>query len=411
MVPDTAPPPEGMMASRLVYLMAWPPDCFDIERYGLRTAEASGLEVEAFDMSGLLNPHVTRPRLDPADERFVRRLSSYKELDAALRRTAADSAYVDFMLGLADLDGKHERVFRLLRCHDCRLLLVSAGALPLPGLPAGPAAAFIHRLRQVIDPKALWRFLTTRLLVQVRRHSSLYIRPALIFGGRSEKMAMYLRRLRLPSEIVVPIHSLDFDRYLSYRRSHPSPEPLDGTCVFLDDAVTSHPDFAALGFEKPLEADTYFDRLKTFFDGLEAETGLRVVVAAHPRADYASTPNAFGGRPIVSGKTVELVARASLVLTHASTSVSFAVLMDKPLRLIQTPEMAGSVYAAQIPAMAKALGVERFPADDGPWVPGRDWASVPAAVYKDYRFKYLQSPGVEDSTVWEVVAERVKGLK
>lgn len=394
---------------RLVYLLAWPPDRFDVERYGLRTAAAQGLEVEAFDLSPLLNPDIARPPLDPAENALIRRISSLEELDEHLRRTADDAAYVDFMLGLANLDAKHERVFRLLRRRGCRLLLVSAGALPLPRPPGRPAAAAAHRLRQAVDPRKLRNFIATRLLIGLRRHTSLYPRPAVIFGGRSESVAAHLRRHDLSPEIVVPIHSLDYDRYLSYRRGTPVPEATDGSCVFLDEGATSHPDFAALGLA-PLAGGPYFRALNEFFSGLENETGLRVVVAAHPRADYARIPKAFGDRPVIAAKTVELVARAELVLTHASTALSFAVLMGKPLRLLQTPEMRGTPYEAQIQATAAALDTSPMLAG-GPWGEGLDWTSFSSDAYADYRAKYLQTPGVPDRTVWEIVAERVKCLK
>ena len=279
----------------------------------------------------------------------------------------------------------------------------------MPRPPDRPTAAAAHRLRQALDPRKLRNFISTRLLIGLRRCTGLYPCPAVIFGGRSESVTAYLRRHGLSPEIVVPIHSLDYDRYLSYLRRTPVREATDGTCVFLDEAATSHPDFALLG-QEPLASGPYFRSLNDFFSGLEMETGLRVVVAAHPRADYEATQKAFAGRTVIAGKTVELVARAELVLTHASTALSFAVLMGKPLRLLQTSEMSGTPYAAQIRATAEALDTTPI-LIAGSWRTGHDWTSFSSSAYADYRAKYLQTSGVPDRTVWEVVAEWVKRLK
>ena len=399
----------GAMAPvrRVIHLWGWPPSPFDIERYGLKTIQARGLAAEGFDLSPLVNPAAVPPALSPEDASFVRRIRSHAELDQALADTSPDSAYVDGLIGIGNLDLKNERVFRLLRRHQCRLMLVAAGALPVMAADLKPATRLARRLRQVADPNTLGRFAATRLISALKKSTSLYPRPALLFGGQSEAVAAYARRLAMPPESVVAIHSLDYDRYLDYRRTHPSPPAPQKTCVFLDEAATHHPDFAILG-ERPLDEEPYFREMRAFFDAIEAATGLKVVIAAHPRSDYGSRPGAFGDRAIVKDRTLDLVAESSLVVAHATTSVAFAVLFQKPVRFLLTSQMERTRVEEGSRGIGRALGV--IPVTLPELTAGYDWNSISEDAYESYRYRYIQSRGVPDKTVWEIVADRAQAL-
>lgn len=128
---------------------------------------------------------------------------------------------------------------------------------------------------------------------------------------------------------VIQINYFDFDNYLEQKTDIKT----SNTIVFLDEYLPYHPDFDLLKIEK-INAHQYYNELNNFFNKIEAHTSSRVVIAAHPKADYNINP--FNNRPIYFGKTLELVNKSKLVLTHASTSISFAVCATKKIILLDS---------------------------------------------------------------------------
>jgi len=139
----------------------------------------------------------------------------------------------------------------------------------------------------------------------------------------------------------VKIHHVKYDEYL---QSRSLPAIVDGPyAVFLDTAATTHPFYGLKRHanKRKIDAQGYIERLNHFFDQVEKEHNLPVVIAAHPKADY--DPQAFHGRPIIKYKTGQLIEHSSLVLSHYSTSVINAILSEKPLVFLWYPEMLYSM--------------------------------------------------------------------
>ena len=139
----------------------------------------------------------------------------------------------------------------------------------------------------------------------------------------------------------VKIHHVKYDEYLQSRNLPPL---LDGPyAVFLDTAATTHPFYGLKRHanKRKVDAMGYIDRLNRFFDQVEKEHNLPVIIAAHPKAEYDK--ETFNGRPIIKYKTGQLIEHSSLVLSHYSTSVINAILSEKPLVFLWYPEMLYSM--------------------------------------------------------------------
>jgi hypothetical protein len=232
----------------------------------------------------------------------------------------------------------------------------------------------------------------------------MYSRPERIFAVDCEAVSNYMFRYHIPAERLVRCHSADYERYLAFQRSGGIPHPAGrGACVFLDDAMTHHPDFETLRIPSLPEA-AYFRTMNRFFDALEERTGLRLVIAAHPRSRYEERPQAFGDRPIVHGKTLELVAGAALVVVHCSTSVNFAVICNRPVVVVKTAEMSNHIIGSFVDAVAASLGTRAYDIDQ----PGvldaipYPWA-INSVAYDHYRYSYIMSRDVDDVSIWELM--------
>lgn len=397
------------MVGTIVFLFDRPLVERDIGRYGFEYLKSQGFTVFAYDLSLLVNKDAALRQVDATVAKdYIIKIRSYEEFDKNVHRLALSALFIDFLVGLSRIDLRNERVFRILKKHEARYVVVSAGALPLSGISSRSG---IQKAKRALNPGALLNFIAKSAIFFLSKHRLLYPLPSVIFSGETLQLKAYLESRSLAGvSAIVLIHSLDHDVYLDYIRGmgNKTAAP-DNTCVFLDEAATHHPDFAFFGI-RPLVSDDYFQAMRRLFDEIEKKTGLKVVVAAHPRSRYEDMPGIFGARPVVKDRTAELIAKSSLVIAHSSTSIGFAALFNKPLLFIKTQGMRSNGAAGFVDMMAASLGLKAYELDAAESLDALplDYSRWVNAGYEDYKYKYIKSKGLGEVTVWEAVAGYLK---
>lgn len=130
------------------------------------------------------------------------------------------------------------------------------------------------------------------------------------------------------------INHPDYEEYLKTTKQI---DCSDDYIVFLDEFFPYHPDILyRFGVDIKSCASSYYKKLNDFFSVLECTLNKDVVIAAHPKSNYIG--NEFGNRKIIRGCTAKLVRQAALVVLHSSTSLSFAILNEKPVLIISCSE-------------------------------------------------------------------------
>lgn len=112
--------------------------------------------------------------------------------------------------------------------------------------------------------------------------------------------------------------------------------------VFLDEAHTHHSDNANLGLKAWVTEDVYGKELCDLFDFIEKQTGLDVVVALHPKAEYKDS-SLYGGRRMIYGKSRILIKYSAFVITDISAAISYVLLYHKKMLLYTTDQLMQSV--------------------------------------------------------------------
>lgn len=397
----------------IVFLVYWPVTAREEKRWHFDFLRQQGFNVEVYDLTDLLSSReiMKHPVPDESGGPHIHKIRSYGEFAALVKESSSSSVYIDYMIGLSDIDLKTERVFRVLKKYGAKYYVIAAGALPIPARQegaAGLAGSLLKKFKKASDPCKLADYAARKLIASLRSHAIAYPLPYGIFGGDSDVLKRFVARYSLSARFI-PVHSLDYDTYLEYLRSADFNGTIEKTCVFLDEAATHHPDFELLKIE-PISPGRYFSVMRRLFEHIEEKMGLRVVVAAHPRSKYEDMPGAFGDRKVIRDKTIELVSKSSMVVAHASTSISFAVLFDKPLLFVKTSEMDENGYSILVDTMARSVGLEAANIDDKGSLDmiSSGSAFVNGKRYEEYKYKYIKSRGVKDVTVWEVVAEAIK---
>jgi len=176
--------------------------------------------------------------------------------------------------------------------------------------------------------------------------------------------------------------------------------------VFLDQYFPFHPD--TFGLAKPLfPPEEYYPQIRRFFDHLEKTYGVHMVIAAHPRSQYETKDNFYGNRPVIRGRTAELVRESSFVVLTDSASINYAVLFEKPMIFITTDLLQEfrqglTEYMADL-FDKKVLNIDRSYE--------LDWNGdliVNERLYEEYRNRYIKKSGTDDTPAWQVFADYIK---
>lgn len=134
----------------------------------------------------------------------------------------------------------------------------------------------------------------------------------------------------------VHIHSIKYDEYL---RSVDRKPVVDGKYILFMDAGLAHlPSHE--GKVDAIDKQEYLDAMNAFFERVEEQFSMPVIVSAHPKSGYRE--NDFNGRPIILYKTPELLKYSEFVLAHYSTSLIELVLQKKKVVFMYSEDYMNS---------------------------------------------------------------------
>ncbi|PSL35871.1 hypothetical protein [Chitinophaga ginsengisoli] len=217
------------------------------------------------------------------------------------------------------------------------------------------------------------------------------IRPPAILFAVGQKQVDSERK-------VISLNHHDFDIFQEGGLSDDAAAGEQKYAVFLDVMLPNHPDFKRLNSDI-LSAGVYYRKLNEFFDKAEAKLGIPVIIAAHPKSSYKDE---FNGRTVIKGKTNALVAQSTVVFTHHSISMFYAVLYRKQLALLTMNEFKfarAKSFAMQIvhymmELYAQNLHCSLINIDDQEELTLRD---VDMASYERFEKKYIKGTSAKQN--------------
>jgi hypothetical protein len=346
-----------------------------------------GQVVEYWDIVSLVREE--HSEVGARTPQWLHRLKSFEELEARLLQPENRDAFYVMLLSYA---GNLTRVFRLLSKHDCRMLTFASGLLP-----RDPAFKWRKIVAWLIRPYDCLRQIFNQSMASYLRRAGLVKPFAIAFAAGTESMnACYASR-------IVPINFFDYDRYREINAEHQPRLVSDPYVVFLDSNLPYHTDLAFVGCDH-IDGPAYYRSLNRFFALIEHAFARKVVIAAHPRADYGN--GTFDGRAIYRSATAQLVRDADFVLVHGSTAVSYAVLNRKPLVFIYTDGMLAAYkrwFIRSMQAIADCLDCPVYNIDR--LVEARQLTVRPVNVsrYEEYKYRFLTSRESENTPTQEIV--------
>jgi hypothetical protein len=106
--------------------------------------------------------------------------------------------------------------------------------------------------------------------------------------------------------------------------------------VFIDQYFCHHPDFKTNRILHSFTSNEYYAEINQFLKTFSENTGLKVVIASHPRRQLEHGDDFDAQFPLYFNKTAELIKKSKLVLLHFSTAISFVVIYNKPFILLNS---------------------------------------------------------------------------
>ena len=220
-----------------------------------------------------------------------------------------------------------------------------------------------------------------------------------ITGGRSG-----LKSTKIKNRILA--HSMDYDIYLSLKNKKKSDLP--PYAVFLEDNMTQDSDYSILNILPPVNESQYFPTLIKFLKKFEADTGLKVKIAIHPKSskDFSNLLEDFECH---KGNTAEIVKDATLVLLHASTSVSYAILFNKPTLFLTSYELNKSWLGSRIDNFARVINSKliNMTSSINDTFKLDSFLNTDKEKYKNYIDQYLKMPNSLEIPLWDIFTKYI----
>ncbi|MDP1604363.1 MAG: hypothetical protein Q8M03_13990 [Legionella sp.] len=309
-----------MSPKKIIFLMPHPPTTDFQRKFFVYELIENNFLIEYWDIGSILGYDMVFP--SNLKEINYLKIATLKALNAKMKQENNNVAFViQLTRNLKSLP-----IYLLLNSGKKKTIFFGRGYLPFISQPKTTLSAFLQRvfsgnkkhLILSLVGSAIFKFLPI-----IKRHDLTFVA-----GNLAERLH------KADSVKLSKIHHFDIDCSCS-DNSRPSELP-DNYCVFIDDFLPFHPDFSIQNNAR-VTAEKYYNALNNFFVEIEKRYDTTVAIAAHPKALYPVNP--FGGRRVVFGETSSLVKNSAIVIAHASTAISYAVIYEKPLCLIFSEEI------------------------------------------------------------------------
>lgn len=405
------------MSNKIVFLVEFPPDQRDYERFGMVLLQQNGYDIQIWDFSKFLFPALSSTDRQLPD--YVARLLTVFTREGEALKALAGLQKNTIVISLLSYSWKHWRIYRTLQHYG----IVGVNSFPYssPDIPSEKehkiskwylATNTIKKL--FFKPSIAVNYIFRRIAKGGKAgvHSASFM----IAGGKQDLQNSSIKFLIADSTDIVWCHSLDYDLYLKDKAENPIEL---GThkkyAVFLDQFYPYHPEWKV---EKSAFVSTpqqYFDSIEKFFQYIETQSNCEIIIAAHPRARYDLYPECYANRTVIQGETLQLVKNAHFVLAHDSTAVNMACIYNKPVIFFTTDGLQQSwLVSRSQKAIAAWFGKPLWNIDDRSQMQSfalEKAMEIDTTAYANYKESFIKLSGTPEKLCWQIVADYLKDVR
>lgn len=399
-----------MQFKKIIFFICQPLSARDYERFGIEILRQNGFSVEVWDFTPFLRPQLFKEIKVPdpinyeGHRLFLHRDNALK----AISKLKNDS----LPICMFHYNYNSYIIYRALSKNKIKYCIFMANN-NLPPFPSNDNSKNLLKRIKKLTPKKLYcklkQLISKDLLQAIFLHTKfnyLGIQAASMVLAGGEKSINYRAPVSKKTKILW-LHTLDYDIYLKENDKPIQIERNNG--VFLDENVPFHPNYLIFGVSPFSQSEEYYPILCRFFDFLENKYGIHILIAAHPSSHYENHPEYFGRRPIIRGRTAELVRKTAFTIAHSSTAINFALLFRKPIIFITTDGLNCSPQGLFIDLMASLFGKKAINLNNHSLA--IDWnkeCTVDEEAFRRYKNDYIKKDDSEDLLFWQIFANHMK---
>ncbi|WP_147802806.1 hypothetical protein [Alkalicoccus halolimnae] len=323
------------MINKIILITGKKLSVIDYEKYGLYSFYNQGLNVEILDVSAIMNP-INYKKDISNHAKIFRYINIEKKHELIEYIEKLNKESIICCSSSFPFTFKTIQFYRLISKKKIPYFYISNNYVPQKNLEN---TALKIKAKKIVK-KILFKT---------------YVSPANFIAVGGATQHKYIDIIDKNKTSVLFLHSYDFEKYL-HSSSDTRPNirfKSSKYAVFLDQNLPGHRDLILNG--SAISSENYYEEVNSFFDYLEENLNIKVVIAGHPRSKNMSSN--FGGRNIYFDETVELVKNSEFVLSHYSTAINYAVLFRKPALFIATKEIIDNKKMMDtVSSMASLLG-------------------------------------------------------
>ena len=111
--------------------------------------------------------------------------------------------------------------------------------------------------------------------------------------------------------------------------------------------------------------EKWYPALNNFFSNIEKILNIKIKIAPHPKTVHEKFPSYFGYREVINQKLVYAAKNTKVILSKGSTSLSYAVIYNKPILIIYSDEIKKHEWhMADMRSFSDALGIKLINIDE-----------------------------------------------
>lgn len=359
----------------------------------------NGSEIEYWDLSHIYFPNILQDNLV---EEYIFKIRTFDDLENRITSQLNEKCL--YVLHIT-YEYRVIKLFKLLTQYGCKTSFFARGALPI----CGDISSIRVKILKALNLSLLLKFMKNKYATYLKKIGKVRFYDLVFNAGEFGYLTIGCgSQIEKSNSKIISINSIDYDNFLDNSMEEERIEKK--YCLFLDEYLPYHPDFILLGI-KAVSADVYYSTLNHFFDVIEKNYNLEVIIAAHPKAKGYIKENPFNNRKVLFNKTARLAKFSEFTLTHLSTSQSFAVLNNKPIISLTSDSLKEIMpqfdrfisYTSGILG-SSLINIDQFSLNE------INVSNIDAVKYEDYKYKYLTSKISEIEKSSEVFIKTISQL-
>ena len=197
-------------------------------------------------------------------------------------------------------------------------------------------------------------------------------------------------------------HSFDYEATLNKKKIFKNKK----LAIFLDENLISHPDYKIFGLNLKKYKNQYYSLIRKTLKKFELNYDLKIVVCIHPSLRNKNFKKYFKGFKCVLDKTEFYSRKASLVIMHQSTAISYSVIYNQPLVFLNYNGIKNSFLFKNINRMAYLFNKKPYFIDEKILLDRHADFKVDKKCYSKYLNNYIIHPkSKRNYSMWSLLVK------